>query len=228
MGFYKELEDFFISIQRNHRPSISIEIGSNEGTFSNRMKEICDKNKIWAFEANPYVYEKFKDLHSDINFLNLAAFNVEGSLNFKLQKGPDYAVGNNSFFERREGIRFKKNGRRYIERITQYEEISVESVIIDRYFENILTSDDVICMWIDVEGSSKQVLEGCVKILQNTHSVFIEVEHEEFWKEQWLVDDVVNFFNENNFSLLARDYQWHEDIPRQENFIFINKKFLIN
>lgn len=228
MGFSKELEDFFISVQKKTGTNISIEIGCNEATFSNRMKDVCSKDKIWAFEANPYVYNKYKEQHSDINFLNLAAFDVESKLEFKLQKGLDYTIGNNSFFKRREGIKFKTNGQVYVEGNVQYEDISVQTIVIDKYFENLLSPSDIVCMWIDVEGASKQVLQGCVNTLRQTHSVLIEVEHEEFWKDQWLVKDVVDFFVSNNFSLLARDYQWHEDVPRQENFIFVNRSFLIN
>ncbi len=228
MGFSKELQDFFISIHKEVRPTISIEIGPNEGTFSSRMKDICDKSNIWAFEANPHVYEKYKSIHSDINFLNYAVFNTEGNLEFKIQRGFDYTIGNNSLFERKDGIKFKTNGNSYIERNIQYESILVQSIVIDKFFKDKINHDDVVCMWIDVEGASEQVLQGCVEVLKNTHSVLIEVEHEEFWKNQWLVDDVVKFFKDNNFNILARDYQWHEEVPRQENFIFINNRFLIN
>jgi len=228
MEFTKELRDFFINIQQNKKPSISIEIGSNEGTFSNRMKSICDKSKIWAFEANPYVYEKYKKEHEDINFINCAVFDKEDNLEFKIQRAFDYTAGNNGLFERRNGISYKINGFQYTENNIQYETISVPSIVIDNFFKDKITNDDTICMWIDVEGASKQVLEGSVETLKMTKSVFIEVEHEEFWKNQWLSDDVINFFNVNKFSLLARDYQWYDDKPRQENFIFVNNHFLQN
>lgn len=228
MEFTKELQDFFINIQSNKKPTISIEIGSNEGTFSSRMKDICDKSKIWAFEANSYVFEKYKETHKDINFLNYAAYDKEEDLEFKIQKAFDYTNGNNGLFERRDGISYKINGFQHVEKDIQYETIIVKSIVIDNFFKDKISEDDTICMWIDVEGASKQVLEGCIETLKKTKSVFIEVEHEEFWKDQWLVSDVINFFNINGFTLLARDYQWYDDKPRQENFIFVNEKYLKN
>jgi FkbM family methyltransferase len=228
MGFQKELQDFYISLQLQIKPNHSIEIGPREGTYSNRMKSICDKNNIWAFEANPHVYNKFKSDHEDINYLNLAVFDKETELEFKLQKGFDYTVGNNSFLTRKSGIQFKLNGQNYVERLSGFDIVKVNSIVIDEYFKNKLFSEDKISMWIDVEGASEQVLSGCIQTLKQTHSVFIEVEHEQFWEGQWLFDDVMNFFTQNDFLLLARDFEWYEKVVRQENLIFVNRNYLYN
>ena len=144
MEFKVELEDFFINIQKNKKPSVSIEIGSNEGNFSSRMKSLCDKSKIWAFEANPYVYEKYKSTHNDINFINCAVFDTEGQLDFKIQKGYDFTVGNNGLFERRNGISYKLNGIQYTEWNVQYENISVESIVLDNFFKDKVSDNDTI------------------------------------------------------------------------------------
>jgi len=228
MGFQKELQDFYISLQHQIKPTHSIEIGPREGTYSKRMKSICDKSNIWAFEANPHVYNKFIDEHQDINYLNLAVFDCQTELEFKLQKGFDYTVGNNSFLNRKSEIQFKLNGQNYIERSSGFDLVKVNSIVIDEYFKNKLFSEDKISMWIDVEGASGQVLSGCIETLKQTQSVFIEVEHEIFWEGQWLFDDVMKFFTQNDFLLLARDFEWYEKVVRQENLIFVNRNYLYN
>ena len=226
MGFQKLLHDFYFNIQVQEKPTISIEIGPNEGTFSQRMKQICDPKNIWAFEASPFVWNKYKKNHRDINFLNLAAWDKEDTIEFKLKRGEDLAVGNNSFLERKDDITFIIDGIEYIEYNLGFDKVEVKTITIDNFFKDKIKEDDKICMWIDVEGSSEMVLNGLKETLKKTHSVFIEVEHEEFWKNQWLVDDVLNFFNQNGFLLLSRDFEWYEKEPRQENFIFVNEKYL--
>lgn len=73
-------------------------------------------------------------------------------------------------------------------------------MVIDEYFKNKLFSEDKISMWIDVEGASGQVL----------------------------FDDVMKFFTQNDFLLLARDFEWYEKVVRQENLIFVNRNYLYN
>ena len=65
-----ELLNSYIKIQEKNKPDISVEIGAFDADFSKSMIGIC--NNIYAFEASPFVYRKFKDDMHGINYINKA------------------------------------------------------------------------------------------------------------------------------------------------------------
>ena len=78
-------------------------------------------------------------------------------------------------------------------------------------------------MWIDVEGSNKEVLNGASEVLKNSQLIYIEVEDKKFWENQWLSDDVIKFLNTYNLIPIGKDF---EDFLGQYNLIFIKKELL--
>lgn len=50
---------FFIGLQDDLKPTLAIEVGAFDADFSHAISK---KNvKSYAFEASPYIYDRFKD-----------------------------------------------------------------------------------------------------------------------------------------------------------------------
>jgi FkbM family methyltransferase len=216
-----ELRDLFFSLQEDLKPSVSIEVGAFKAEFSHRMRELYPDVIVWAFEANPYNYAANveKAVANNIKYLNYAVANQVGTIEFLLQdqlvSGERFIkeMGNNSILQRQDNV-------------TLYDKVKVECVALDHFFiqQEAVQPQDKICMWIDVEGASREVLTASAKLLQQVQTIFIEVEDVPFWQNQWLAGDVDKFLKEKNFVKVARDYEY----PLQNNVIYVRSDLTYN
>jgi FkbM family methyltransferase len=200
----KDILSLFIKIQDLISPDISIEIGAHDGDFSKTM--VSKDIDVFAFEASPYVYDRFKDKMNGINYINKAVSDKNDVIKFEIQPDSDPSlVGNNSIKNRNE--------------IKNYSYVEVDSVSIDNYFKNTSFSKGAI--WIDAEGASREVLLGANDRINDFASIYIELESEDFWLDAWKRDDVIEYLNSKGFYLL------HESpcYINQSDAIFINNKF---
>ncbi len=192
----KKMLQAFIDIQKVYLPSVSIEVGAYDADFSRSMIGIA--KEIWAFEASPYVYEKFKNIDG-INYINAAISNKSGIIEFEIQKDQHRLIANNSIMKRND-----KSLKEYIE---------IESKTINELFSNKKN----IALWIDCEGANEQVLTGASEVLPNVQSIFIEVETSQYWKNQWVENDVKKYLESFGFRLSLSEPQY----TNQYNQIYI-------
>jgi FkbM family methyltransferase len=200
----EKILNLFINIQSLINPDISIEIGAHDADFSKEMKSFGVD--IFAFEASPYVYNRFKNDMEEINYINKAVSDKNENIKFEIQMDVDPSIaGNNSIKNRNE----KKD----------YSYIEIESVSVDEYFKDINFSNGAL--WIDVEGASREVLFGAKERLKDFASIYIELEKRDFWKDAWQRDQVVEYLEQNDF------YLYHEApcYGEQVDAIFVNSKF---
>lgn len=212
------LTSFFYELQKILRPNCFLEIGAFEASFSRAMKEMFSSSNVWAFEANPYNYEYYKRLNEGIHYLNLAVSELNGTLSFYLQ---DRNLSDGSEIEKIRGNNSILNRN---DNTLSYKEVEVDSVTLDSFIESENVTNKFFSLWIDVEGANKNIFGGLNKYLNNCLSFLIEVEEIEYWKNQWLCDDLVNFLKERNFIPILRDFEDNN----QYNVVFINKKILEN
>jgi FkbM family methyltransferase len=198
-----ELVSKFINLQKIIKPNVSIEVGAHAAEFSNAMAKAGIR--AYAFEASPYVYEKFKDnVHPGVKYINKAVSYQDDIVMFQIDTRFDPKdTGHNTIMKRAEDI--------------DYEYVKVEAVALDDF----AGMDSNIALWIDCEGANREVLTGAFDVLQNVSSIFIEVEEIEFWKNQWLYKDVSDYLLEKGFVLWARDQEYGN---HQYNCIFIKKE----
>lgn len=211
--FSKALANNFIAMQLELKPTVSIEVGAREAAFSHAMKWAAGA-RVFAFEANPYSYEHFRDAFTHEEYLNLAVSNTNDLIELKFA-GEDKLGGAHSIHERSSRV--------------EAGSVSVQSVTLDDYILPKISSGDRIAMWIDVEGAQREVFSGAHSVLDHTDSIFIEVEHKQFWEGQMLADEVARYLKTRGFSFLARDYEWFppdEDYPLQENYVFVRTSLL--
>jgi FkbM family methyltransferase len=200
----KNILDLFMSIQSIIKPDISIEVGAHDADFSKEM--IALDVDVFAFEASPYVYDRFKNDLAGIKYINSAVSNTNKKIKFEIQLDVDPSIaGNNSIKNRNES--------------KDYSYIDVESISINEYFKDTLFSKGAL--WVDAEGASGEVLLGADERLKDFGSIYIELEKKDFWKDAWQRDQAVKYLNDNGF------YLYHEApcYGEQVDAIFINNKY---
>lgn len=189
------------------RPTIGLEIGAHEATFSAWLKEASPTTRCLAFEANPYVAEKHRDrvLATGVEYRHLAV----GPTN-----GPAQLVIPTSVRQKERKLTNRMASLSLHTESDSAETVEVESVRLDDFLT--LAPDDRLVAWIDVEGATEIVLGSGPGVLRRTSLIYIEVEREAKWHDQWLDVDVARHLAGLGFVPIARDAQ----SPHQYNVIF--------
>lgn len=200
-----QLATTFFKMQRFLAPDISIEVGAYNADFSRSMAGLV--KKAYAFEASPYVYNSYKDnIPPGVEYINKAVSNYTGITQFEIQERFEPSVAANNTIK-------KRNER------TRYSYIDIQTVSLDDYFKDI---DGNISLWIDCEGAAEEVLLGAKDTLKRVDSLHIEVETLDFWKDQWLYEDISKFLAGEGFKELSSaniDLQGH-----QKNIIYLKQR----
>ena len=215
----KELRSFYLDLQKILKPNVSVEVGAFKAEFSTQMRKISPMSECFAFEANKFNYEDSRQnvLSYGVNYINLAITDYVGEVEFLIQEGFLNGVhyekdpGNNSILKRSDNNIY-------------YSKHTVACTKLDAFFEDSINKKNTFCLWIDAEGASKQVLMGAERFLNSVQSIFIEVEHERFWKEQWLANDVNDVLSEHNFVHVAHDTEY----INQNNAVYLRSDLFDN
>jgi FkbM family methyltransferase len=199
------LKSKFISMCESFNVRTSVEVGAHEASFSNEIRILPNIESIIAFEASPFVWRKYcSKIPEVIAYRNQAVSDKSGPITFYIQqdRSPTETL-NNSILERAEAAKTH--------------EVIVESITLDQ----LLPIKGPAALWVDVEGASREVLLGGRKFLAETALVFLEVEHQSYWKNQWLFEDILTFMETNGFLL----HSIKEQYTNQSNCIFVNPVF---
>lgn len=211
------VSSYFHELMALSRPALFVEAGAYRADASRRVRHDHPDCRVVAFEANPYNHAHYVDslgfAEAGIDYLNLALSDVAAPVTFHLrtrQDGEDLdrITGNSSLMRRQDTD-------------TEYEEITVTGVTLDGFFaqdveESPKSVQSPVCLWIDVEGASGQVLRGARRLLERTELVLIEVEENFMWENQWRSLEVIEFFLDAGFVPLTRDAEYDQ----QYNIIF--------
>lgn len=215
IAFSAAVQKLFWQLANTPEITKTLEIGAYEAGFSKKMKQARPDVEVIAFEANPFVYDHYKEsVHAagvDYRQVCVNSTGDETPIRIPLDyRGTDRkltnqmsSIMNNSSTE---------NTR----------EVLVPGVCLDESLT--LTEDDTIVAWIDVEGACGAVLPGCIETLKRCTAVYIEVESLAIWEDQWLAKDVAAFFASQGFFPVVKDFQ----SINQYNVVYINSNFCIN
>lgn len=200
---------FFRAMCRTVEPTVCLELGAHEARFSRWSKRHFPDARCVALEANPYVYEKFRDrlAATGVEYHHLAATATNGTVTLHV---PTVTFGK----PRTRANRMASLGVH--EQASGVEQVEVASVRVDDFLQ--LDDDDRLVAWIDVEGASEQVLTGGREVLARASAVYIEVESTEQWPDQWLDVDVADFLHAIGKLPAARDVQRDQ----QYNVVFLD------
>jgi FkbM family methyltransferase len=198
------LSETFAKMQDTINPDLCIEIGAHAAEFSNYM---ANKHgvKTLAFEAGKDIYNLYKNtMHSLVSYINCAISDIDGTATFFV-KNSSTALWN--------GIKPEIGGYNAPhETVTCHK---LDTYVKDYDFNNA-------CLWIDVEGASREVLMGATEVLKKTSSIFMETEDRPYWKDQWLTPDVINYLEGLGFTKVASEQVY----KAQQNIIFVKNDLL--
>ena len=197
-------------------PQVSFEIGAREANFSRQLKTRCPQTTTYAFEANPYVYEQFREaVSAGILYVNEAISCDSASREFFIPL----------VFSRPHGLlRLANTNPTSSLKLRKGDGVEYESVIckcdtLDSWHERLGWPTSVL--WIDVEGAVGEVIQGAARSLGScVQCVFVELEKSAGWKDQWLAPHVVGAMNKFGFIALVRDCE----TPWQYNQIFVREQ----
>lgn len=207
--------DYFHQLMGMSEPALFVEVGAYRADASRRLREANPTCRIVAMEANPYNHAKYSAelpfAQLAIESLNVAATDRTGPVTFHLRTrshGDELrrVTGNSSILPR-------------VDPDVDYELITVDGISLDGMFADPQAGP--VCLWIDVEGASGQVLRGATELLRRTDAVLIEVEERAMWQGQWRSLDVIEFFLAHDFTPLTRDAEYNQ----QYNILFVSNQF---
>lgn len=213
----QRITDFFINIQHLLPVQNIVEIGAHEAGFSLSAKKKFPQFNVFAYEANPYVYEKYINTpaiqNSAIHYEHLAVSNYDGDVTFHIS---------NTIQAKQEAKDSKRHS--ILERKTNDSttDITVKCNTLDTLFKNELSHNQGFSLWIDAEGATSLILEGAKNLLPHVYSVFVEVESQTKFKQQWNEKELCDFMLENDFLPVARDFAFRH----QYNMIFVKKDYI--
>jgi len=205
----ERLADFFCTVSARVEPTHVLEIGAHEASFSKWAAEHLPAARVTAFEANPYVYEEYAAelAATRVDYLNLAVGPVSGEVELLLPRSVGGAYRSRAS---------RMGSLQAHTRAGKVERVTVPSVRLEDHVR--LGEGDRVVSWIDVEGATRQVLEGSGSLLDRTHAAMVEVESTEKWEGQWLDVDVAAFLRSHGLVPLVRDLTPR---PDQYNVIFV-------
>ena len=211
----RQLATYFRQLCRRIEPSLVLEIGAHGAEFSLWAAEEFPKATVTAYEANPYVYEKFAPQFADstIDYLHLAVGPVTGDLQLNVPtvvRGKEHELAS-----RRASLEVHLDTERQ-------EQVTVPSTRLDDHLS--LDPSDRAVAWIDVEGANRAVLEGGGAVLDQVEALLIELEPVAKWDGQWLDTDVARFLRGEGLLPVARDIV--SGRGRQYNAVFARAEHL--
>lgn len=175
------LEHYYCKLVSALSIPITIEIGAHEATFSKNIKCTRPSTECYAYEANPFVYEKFeKSLkEAGIDYRNLAISNTDGFVNLEIP------------ISRRSKAINKDNPIASILKRDQpgfkYDTVSVTSAKINSLFKNKSKNKAI---WVDVEGAQYEVLQSMSEQWPTIQLIYIEVETNNVWFSSFNKQDI--------------------------------------
>jgi FkbM family methyltransferase len=207
----KLLDQLLEEIIEELRPDLILEVGAFEASFSQKMKRIYPEATVIALEANPRVFEHFHSTieETGVKYKHVAAAASSGIVDIHI---PTIIAGKDMPRVGRMGSLLEVGLR---DSVT--EKVSVPCDAIDNILQEEIFAKG--CIWIDVEGLLKQVLDGATGTVARCDILYAEMEISPVWKGQTLAHENISRLESLGFELVARDCQkWF-----QFNALFLRK-----
>jgi FkbM family methyltransferase len=213
------LDKIFFSLNTEYLPcNWFIEAGAFEANASMTVKSKIPSCQVYAFEANPDNYNHFKENLGAINYVQTAVSNYVGNIVFKQQ-----ATGANGLiFPKVRGNNSLKSRTR--DKETQYNDLVVPCTTLDDFFHDKINNTDIVGMWVDLEGAAYEAFTAATKILDQVSFLKVEVEDKQYWEDQKLSQDIIDFLSQHGMTPLIRDFEATSVL--QYNILFCNNRLV--
>lgn len=213
----------FMNLIQNFHLSIStvFDIGSRDGLQSIEFLKYYPNAEIYAFECNPKtipICKKNIEKYSNIRLIDKCVFNYNGTINFyptndkTITTWPDFNPGASSVF--------KANGKYdHIEKYVQ-DKITVDCMRLDTWMANKKIKK-VDLIWMDLQGSELQALEGLGNYIDDVQIIHTEVEINPMYDNQSLFPEIDKFLKLKKFKLI-----YPEVIPQGDQVFGIDVVYI--
>jgi len=182
---------------------IFIDCGYNEGTVTSAFRNSLGSDfEFYAFEANPYLYEMFKNVNPFSKLENKAVWIENTTI-------PFYVVTVD-----RHGNRTSRTGASTLMESKakwnmsvhkEQEIVNVEAIDFSNFIETNFSIDDQIIVKMDVEGAEYQILQKLLEtgVINYINDLYVEFHDEKVTGVS--KKEIMNRLNETNIRL----HLWH-------------------
>ena len=188
-------DEFYFSSLSKLNIGCLLECGAHEGTASTRF--VAEGGSAVAIEANPTTFRYKTSLieSKGVKVLNVGLGAKDSELRFYIPKNNPMA--GNATFQPKE--------------TEEYDQKTIEVTTIDNLVRQYsLISDSPLTLWIDVEGFSRDVLNGARSTLANSSCQLVKIEVEDFpfFEGQALANEITDFLQGLNLEVAFFDYEY--------------------
>lgn len=203
-----------------------IDIGANEGQFSEPLIDFGFRGEIISFEPTSYAYNKLSKKVSKYKKWKLAEKCAIGDFDGYV----DINVSKNSVFSSIKTV--SPEHATYYKDSSVIEKERVKIFRLDSLQGKHFNDDETIFLKIDTQGFEEEVLKGANESLQYIQGVKIEIPLQPIYeKVTWNIFEIFDFFNKKGFecvSLAEVAVNRNTGIVNEADSIFIKKEFLQN
>lgn len=195
-----------------------IDIGANEGQFSEKMLLLFPGCKLFAFEPIPFVYEKLiKNFEKYPNFkaINLALGEADGELEFYT----------NEYSPSSSALPMAKKHVENFNHAVATQKIMLGVSTLDGQMKNEELPLPLLIK-IDVQGFEDKVIKGGVATLKQASAIITEVSFETLYENQPLFHSVYSQLHELGFRYagnIEQLYSPHNHKILQADALFIKQ-----
>jgi FkbM family methyltransferase len=206
----------YYNIFFGEKANIVFDVGSRDGRDAALISNKLNSDLIYAIEARPKAAKYIQKKYPLFKVITTAISDYEGTTEFYeiISKDDDYAGSSsiyNNKFERPE----------YPHKVIEVPVTTMASVIEENNLSNMM----IDFVKVDIEGYTYQLLVGMGDYVTKVKMFHLETETEathDNHKNNW---EVADFMRRNGFVMVAKQYEWGEDIEDQ---IWINMSLATN
>lgn len=173
-----------------------LDIGANRGEFAKQIIKAGFRGRIMCFEPLPECYQELEALAASNSQVKLAPRCALGRSRGTASLNVSANSVSSSVLPMRPSHLQVAPESAYIR--TE----AVEIYPLD-YFADQMSDCRSICIKLDVQGFEREVIAGAAKLFDKVHAIQIELSATDFYEEQPLMSEMLDYFAKQDFELHA-------------------------
>lgn len=218
---HDQLLAIFYSLLSEAKPSVFCDIGANQGEAGRRALRVVPGIRVISFEANPEIHRQYREINEQagVRWMNLAVSDEIGQVALNIPRTLDRALIDGRLVQgkRAEARDTGKSSLLLRDENATYDTVMVSAATLDAFLADEAPSQS-LALWIDVEGAASKVLNGAHQAMARTDLLLVEVEGFAFWKDQKLIDEILDLLKRQGFVPVLRDREYGD---AQFNVLFL-------
>ena len=174
-----------IKVNYNINPTNILDIGANNGYFSDLCKSVWPNSNITAIEANPFWSSTLKEKNYN-HIITLLGNETKSSVNFYVNKQDKGSTGCSI----------------YKELSNFFDENNCETISLPMNKLDDITNDSFDFIKMDTQGSELDIIKGGLNTIKKCKHLLIEVSLKPSNENAPLKEDIVKFLANNNFEIV--------------------------